>query len=139
MATSSGQGARPPPSQPTRGTPGQRFDEPGQVGPKQAAGKLGDYRIVRTLGEGSFGKVRCMTPSLFPRQILFVLLFWEELLMEWVVAEHQKTKQLVALKFIDRAKLSRDTNDRVEREIQYLKLLRHPHIIKLYVLNRNPD
>jgi len=29
--------------------------------------------------------------------------------------------------------LSRDTNDRVEREIQYLKLLRHPHIIKLYV------
>ena len=48
------------------------------------------------------------------------------------MAEHQKTKQLVALKFIDRAKLSRDTNDRVEREIQYLKLLRHPHIIKLY-------
>ena len=48
------------------------------------------------------------------------------------VAEHQQTKQLVALKFIDRAKLSRDTNDRVEREIQYLKLLRHPHIIKLY-------
>lgn len=50
------------------------------------------------------------------------------------VAEHQQTKQLVALKFIDRAKLSRDTNDRVEREIQYLKLLRHPHIIKLYQL-----
>ena len=39
----------------------------------------------------------------------------------------------MALKFIDRVKLSRDTNDRVEREIQYLKLLRHPHIIKLYV------
>ena len=49
-----------------------------------------------------------------------------------LVAEHQGTKQLVALKFIDRAKLSRDTNDRVEREIQYLKLLRHPHIIKLF-------
>ena len=48
------------------------------------------------------------------------------------MAEHQKTHQLVALKFIDRAKLSRDTNDRVEREIQYLKLLRHPHIIKLF-------
>jgi serine/threonine protein kinase len=54
-----------------------------------------------------------------------------------VVAEHQKTLQLVALKFIDRAKLSRDTNDRVEREIQYLKLLRHPHIIKLYYHCRN--
>lgn len=50
----------------------------------------------------------------------------------YLVAEHQKTHQLVALKFIDRAKLSRDTNDRVEREIQYLKLLRHPHIIKLF-------
>lgn len=48
------------------------------------------------------------------------------------MAEHQKTRQMVALKFIDRAKLSRDTNDRVEREIQYLKLLRHPHIIKLF-------
>jgi hypothetical protein len=76
MATSSGQGARPPPSQPTRGTPGQRFDEPGQFGPKQGAGKLGDYRIVRTLGEGSFGKVRCMTPPLSPQQnsICFVVL-----------------------------------------------------------------
>jgi serine/threonine protein kinase len=50
----------------------------------------------------------------------------------FLVAEHQKTHQMVALKFIDRAKLSRDTNDRVEREIQYLKLLRHPHIIKLF-------
>lgn len=54
------------------------------------------------------------------------------LTFDGIVAEHQKTKQLVALKFIDRAKLSRDTNDRVEREIQYLKLLRHPHIIKLF-------
>ena len=53
-----------------------------------------------------------------------------------VVAEHTKTGQKVALKFIDRAKLSRDTNDRVEREIQYLKLLRHPHIIKLYFPGR---
>jgi hypothetical protein len=40
-----------------RSTPGQRFDQPGQAMKKNS---LGDYRIVKTLGEGSFGKVRCM-------------------------------------------------------------------------------
>jgi carbon catabolite-derepressing protein kinase len=37
------------------------------------------------------------------------------------------------MKIISRRKLiSRDMAGRVEREIQYLQLLRHPHIIKLY-------
>ena len=76
--TSSGQGARPPPNpQTTRSTPAQRFDEPGQYVPKQGAGKLGDYRIVRTLGEGSFGKVRCMTPPSLIAHTPFIYLFWE--------------------------------------------------------------
>jgi hypothetical protein len=33
--------------------------------------------------------------------------------------------------------LSRDMVGRVEREIQYLQLLRHPHIIKLCVFLRS--
>jgi len=70
--------------------------------------RIGAYKIVRTLGEGSFGKVR--------------------------LAIHQGTGQQVALKIIARKKLiSRDMAGRVEREIEYLQLLRHPHIIKLYV------
>ncbi|KAG6031835.1 Protein kinase [Claviceps citrina] len=71
--------------------------------------RIGAYKIVRTLGEGSFGKVR--------------------------LAIHQGTGQQVALKIIARKKLiSRDMAGRVEREIEYLQLLRHPHIIKLYTV-----
>jgi carbon catabolite-derepressing protein kinase len=69
-------------------------------------GRLGQYTIVRTLGEGSFGKVK--------------------------LAVNQHTGEQVALKIINRKKLvSRDMAGRIEREIQYLQLLRHPHIIKL--------
>jgi carbon catabolite-derepressing protein kinase len=50
------------------------------------------------------------------------------------LAQHKVTGQEVAMKIISRRKLiSRDMAGRVEREIQYLQLLRHPHIIKLYV------
>ena len=75
---------------------------------KRTAQRIGLYDVKKTLGEGSFGKVK--------------------------LATHQVTKQEVALKIISRKKLiSRDMAGRVEREIQYLQLLRHPHIIKLYV------
>lgn len=71
--------------------------------------RIGQYTIKRTLGEGSFGKVK--------------------------LAVHRVSGQEVALKIISRRKLiSRDMAGRVEREIQYLQLLRHPHIIKLWVL-----
>ena len=76
---------------------------------RRIAQQIGAYDVVRTLGEGSFGKVK--------------------------LANHRFTKQEVALKIISRKKLiSRDMAGRVEREIQYLQLLRHPHIIKLYEL-----
>ncbi len=69
--------------------------------------RIGQYIIKKTLGEGSFGKVK--------------------------LAVHRISGQKVALKIISRKKLiSRDMAGRVEREIQYLQLLRHPHIIKLY-------
>jgi carbon catabolite-derepressing protein kinase len=69
--------------------------------------RLGQYDIIKTLGEGSFGKVK--------------------------LATHHSTGQKVALKIINRKKLkTRDMAGRIEREIQYLQLLRHPHIIKLY-------
>lgn len=62
--------------------------------------------MKKTLGEGSFGKVK--------------------------LATHRISGQEVALKIISRKKLiSKDMAGRVEREIQYLQLLRHPHIIKL--------
>jgi carbon catabolite-derepressing protein kinase len=64
--------------------------------------------MVKVLGEGLFGKVK--------------------------LTIYQPSGRQVALKIIPRRKLlSRDMVGRVEREIQYLQLLRHPHIIKLYV------
>ncbi|KAK3327584.1 putative serine/threonine protein kinase [Cercophora scortea] len=75
--------------------------------------RIGAYNIVKTLGEGSFGKVK--------------------------LAVHRSTGQQVALKIIARKKLiSRDMQGRVEREIEYLQLLRHPHIIKLYTVIKTP-
>jgi carbon catabolite-derepressing protein kinase len=68
--------------------------------------RLGQYNIIRTLGEGSFGKVK--------------------------LAIHNVSGKEVALKIINRKKLvTRDMAGRIEREISYLQLLRHPHIIKL--------
>ncbi|KAK0728677.1 Pkinase-domain-containing protein [Lasiosphaeria miniovina] len=75
--------------------------------------RIGAYEVIRTLGEGSFGKVK--------------------------LAKHRSTGQLVALKIISRKKLiSRDMQGRVEREIEYLQLLRHPHIIKLFTVIKTP-
>lgn len=69
--------------------------------------QIGPLIILKTLGEGSFGKVK--------------------------LAVHSETKQKYALKFISRQLLKKpDMSSRVDREIAYLKLLRHPHIIKLY-------
>ncbi|OLN85914.1 Carbon catabolite-derepressing protein kinase [Colletotrichum chlorophyti] len=76
--------------------------------------RIGAYKVIRTLGEGSFGKVK--------------------------LAIHNGTGQQVALKIIARKKLiSRDMAGRVEREIEYLQLLRHPHIIKLYTVIKTPN
>jgi carbon catabolite-derepressing protein kinase len=77
-------------------------------------GTVGKYQIIRTLGEGSFGKVK--------------------------LAYHLTTGQKVALKIINRKTLAKsDMQGRIEREISYLRLLRHPHIIKLYDVIKSKD
>ena len=79
---------------------------------RRTAQRIGLYDVKKTLGEGSFGKVK--------------------------LATHRVSGQELALKIISRKKLiSKDMAGRVEREIQYLQLLRHPHIIKLYESHDN--
>ncbi|KAK9462163.1 kinase-like domain-containing protein [Lipomyces oligophaga] len=76
--------------------------------------RIGRYQIIKTLGEGSFGKVK--------------------------LAYHLGTHQRVALKIINRKTLAKsDMQGRIEREISYLRLLRHPHIIKLYDVIKSKD
>ncbi len=96
-----------PPDASTRRAPNGHNHRSAEPAPqKKAEQRIGAYQIIRTLGEGSFGKVK--------------------------LATHRVTNQQVALKIIARKKLiSRDMAGRVEREIEYLQLLRHPHIIKL--------
>lgn len=97
--------AMPPPSRPPgKGDPSMQ--SPATMRDMQ---RLDQYHTIKILGEGSFGKVK--------------------------LAIHQPSGRQVALKIISRRKLlSRDMVGRVEREIQYLQLLRHPHIIKLYTV-----
>ena len=48
------------------------------------------------------------------------------------VATHQLTQHKVAVKILNREKIkSLDVVGKIRREIQNLKLFRHPHIIKL--------
>ncbi|PWZ01735.1 Pkinase-domain-containing protein [Testicularia cyperi] len=85
----------------------------GKDGSKQPV-RIGQYILQQTLGTGSFGKVK--------------------------LATHALTGHRVAMKIINRRKISSlDMGGRVKREIQYLKLLRHPHIIKLYEVITTPN
>uniref|UniRef100_A0AAQ4QFG2 non-specific serine/threonine protein kinase n=1 Tax=Gasterosteus aculeatus aculeatus TaxID=481459 RepID=A0AAQ4QFG2_GASAC len=68
--------------------------------------KIGHYLLGDTLGVGTFGKVK--------------------------IGQHQLTGHKVAVKILNRQKIrSLDVVGKIKREIQNLKLFRHPHIIKL--------
>lgn len=75
--------------------------------------KIGHYTLGPTLGTGTFGKVK--------------------------IGEHQLTKHKVAIKILNRQKIrTLDVVGKIRREIQNLKLFRHPHIIKLYQVISTP-
>lgn len=74
--------------------------------------KIGHYLLGATLGTGTFGKVK--------------------------IGEHQITRLKVAVKILNRQKIkSLDVVGKIRREIQNLKLFRHPHIIKLYQVSQH--
>lgn len=61
--------------------------------------------------------------------VIFQLTFT---LLSYSVGEHQLTGHKVAVKILNRQKIrSLDVVGKIKREIQNLKLFRHPHIIKL--------
>ncbi|XP_052098962.1 5'-AMP-activated protein kinase catalytic subunit alpha-2-like isoform X3 [Mytilus californianus] len=75
--------------------------------------KIGHYILGETLGTGTFGKVK--------------------------IATHYITSHKVAVKILNRNKIkSLDVVSKIKREIQNLKLFRHPHIIKLYQVISTP-
>jgi len=75
--------------------------------------QIGHYKLGETLGIGTFGKVK--------------------------VGFHQITGHKVAVKILNRQKIKNlDVVGKIRREIQNLKLFRHPHIIKLYQVISTP-
>ena len=69
------------------------------------------FNIGRSLGQGTFGKVRLGT--------------------------HLITGEKVAIKILEKDKIKDQSDvERVTREIHILKIVRHPNVIQLYEVNK---
>jgi 5'-AMP-activated protein kinase catalytic alpha subunit len=82
--------------------------------PPPVKGKnIGHYVLGKTIGEGTFGKVK--------------------------IGHHTLTDVPVAVKILEKERIV-DISDveRVAREIHILKLIRHPHVIQLYEIIETP-
>ncbi|XP_054809022.1 SNF1-related protein kinase catalytic subunit alpha KIN10-like isoform X3 [Prosopis cineraria] len=74
---------------------------------------LPNYKLGKTLGIGSFGKVK--------------------------IAEHVLTGHKVAIKILNKRKIKNmEMEEKVRREIKILRLFMHPHIIRLYEVIETP-
>uniref|UniRef100_A0A8C7AP93 non-specific serine/threonine protein kinase n=1 Tax=Neovison vison TaxID=452646 RepID=A0A8C7AP93_NEOVI len=87
-------------------------DFPGITG-QQKPLRVGFYDVERTLGKGNFAVVK--------------------------LARHRVTKTQVAIKIIDKTRLDSSNLEKIYREVQIMKLLNHPHIIKLYQVMETKD
>ncbi|CAM9389708.1 unnamed protein product, partial [Phaeothamnion confervicola] len=75
---------------------------------------IGHYRLSKTLGIGAFGKVK--------------------------LGEHMITGHKVAVKILNKGKIQAlEMDEKVRREINILKLCKHPHIIRLYEVIDTPS
>ncbi|XP_012273032.1 MAP/microtubule affinity-regulating kinase 3 [Orussus abietinus] len=80
------------------------MDASGVQGKKQI--RVGLYDIEGTIGKGNFAVVK--------------------------LARHRLTKTEVAIKIIDKTQLDPTNLEKVYREVEIMKQLEHPHIVKLY-------
>ncbi|XP_075871297.1 serine/threonine-protein kinase SIK3 homolog isoform X1 [Nelusetta ayraudi] len=78
----------------------------GGGGNRPPAARVGHYEIERTIGKGNFAVVK--------------------------LATHIITKAKVAIKIVDKTQLDDENLKKIFREVQIMKLLKHPHIIRLY-------
>ena len=75
---------------------------------------LANYTFIKTIGEGTFGKVK--------------------------LAFHKLTQEKVAIKILEKKKINNEKDlERIKKEIKYLKMLNHPNIIKIYEIIENED
>ncbi|XP_032084703.1 serine/threonine-protein kinase SIK2 isoform X1 [Thamnophis elegans] len=96
---------QPPPPPP----PSSSSSSPAQPQPPRGASvpvRVGFYEIEGTLGKGNFAVVK--------------------------LGRHRITRSEVAIKIIDKSQLDSVNLEKIYREVQIMKMLDHPHIIKLY-------
>lgn len=74
--------------------------------PPKGLVKVGFYEVESTIGKGNYALVK--------------------------LARHRVTKTEVAIKIVDKTRLDKENLAKVYREIDVLKMLNHPNIIKLY-------
>lgn len=86
-------------------------DEVPHTHPSLRVEQVGPYRLEKTLGKGQTGLVKLGT--------------------------HCVTGKKVAVKIINREKLSESVLLKVEREIAIMKLIEHPHVLGLYDVYEN--
>ena len=82
--------------------------------PNNKNNKIGNYQIIKTMGEGTFGKVK--------------------------LGIHIPTNEKVAIKILEKSKIE-DNDDLkcINREISFLKTLNHINIISLYEIIENSE
>ena len=74
---------------------------------RKTISKIGNYEIIKTIGEGTFGKVK--------------------------LAKNIPTNELVAIKILEKAKLNdKEDLNNIMKEIKFLKTFNHINIISLY-------
>ncbi|CAJ0935509.1 unnamed protein product, partial [Mesorhabditis belari] len=73
--------------------------------------QVGNYHIVKSIGRGNFATVK--------------------------LAKHEIAKTKVAVKIVDKTTIEPENLIKIEREIEILKRLEHPHIVKLYEVMRS--
>ena len=73
---------------------------------------LENYDFIKTIGKGTFGKVK--------------------------LALHKPTKEQVAIKILEKSKIKTKRDlERIEKEIKYLKMFNNPNIIKIYQIKED--
>ncbi|XP_031752275.1 probable serine/threonine-protein kinase SIK1B [Xenopus tropicalis] len=85
----------------------------GAGGPPNRPLRVGFYDIKETLGKGNFAVVK--------------------------LAQHRVTNTQVAIKIIDKTRLDPGNLEKIYREIEIMKKLKHPHIIRLYQVMETKD
>ncbi|CAJ0583773.1 unnamed protein product, partial [Mesorhabditis spiculigera] len=83
---------------------------PWSIESRNKLNRVGNYHLLKSIGRGNFATVK--------------------------LAKHDIAKTKVAVKMVDKTKIEPENLIKIEREIEILKQLDHPYVVKLYEVMR---